>query len=1166
MWIQTWCENAYHRSNRENPDSSNDHFHHMQSIPYNYPSIHENLIQNDNPNIINSFSYNNNFINTRLPISFLQIPTSCNHANSTMIVSHYSSSPVTLDYCNNENTNNIMSNTLTNYVTPNESISLNHIGNDNNSRNMNNIEDNNDYVNIQHQDGNKMNERENMPLPSHDLVQEHSDQWDRTLKNSSEQMNNIMTNTIRVNNTENNQFYEQLNQPNIDTKSVNFNNCLCNQSDMYAEKINSNYSETSSSLCEFQCTEIPEISNHLLESTEKIYHHQHHNQFNDKTNRYCNNQNIQHDWSILNTMPNGTDYEFVKSQMNLMKSTHENNSNYENYSPYFSYMDDNNNNSDNHYNYYNYLNRTEMLNKMILENSDLSISPICSRPSFTLPLTSSTCLLSDYSMSSKQQIADSIISYPNEQKLMTRKQTLQEKSQLDEYYNFDKIFSLPSSYVHLKTNISNLNSVSSEFSDQCKPFIYHINNNDQLTNENTNGKFTRQLKKSKRSNHYSRRMPKLEGLKKMKYSNGNQVHHHYHEQHPSLSSTNELLSLEVTKNKKTSIISSTISSISPTLTLVSTETPATTPATTTGINTIELKSILKKTTKETNDSLHNNNNHRIDELYCSTLYGSNNNNKTLNSTVVKSEQTGVYNDYMSNHWLSSHKPYDHFYHLSDLSVSPQPTDEYHRHHDPPQHLQLHQINHSQNHHGNIPTAFITRSQEHIQNMPENPVYCSNFEKVTPIQQNNPDELTNMRKFNSDNSILIKQMDADHFDVEDQIKFEKEIISGNDCPPCNQLTVTSTSTTTSTTTMVTTMSTQPDHSFLTNNSTSLNLPTSTIHLNTTTNNNTLINSQLLSSDVNNDSLNHQNERFSSHILDVNNSNNNRICNNNSFTAYKYPSQSIYTNNCQLLPVLNPQHQQQTTCSDQSEYNLDQLPTNSSINDTIQVCPELPTNNLTKSSHSSVDIVSTNHCDSDIILIHNKVSQCTHQSNHYHQKSQLIFNDIKSMDKPYNTSFYCPITPTTNHHGHIQLWQFLLEELQDPEANAFISWTGYENEFKLKEPNQVAQRWGARKNKPKMNYEKLSRGLRYYYDKKIIEKVSGKRYVYRFTRNLNELINNQFTESVSSSTSTTSSSMTSSSITSSSMHNNQHFNNFLNMKTFKRSLHKKNTWTNEIFEEI
>jgi hypothetical protein len=39
--------------------------------------------------------------------------------------------------------------------------------------------------------------------------------------------------------------------------------------------------------------------------------------------------------------------------------------------------------------------------------------------------------------------------------------------------------------------------------------------------------------------------------------------------------------------------------------------------------------------------------------------------------------------------------------------------------------------------------------------------------------------------------------------------------------------------------------------------------------------------------------------------------------------------------------------------------------------------------------------------------------------------------------------------------------------------------------------VARRWGIRKNKPKMNYEKLSRGLRYYYDKNIIHKTAGKR---------------------------------------------------------------------------
>ena len=34
------------------------------------------------------------------------------------------------------------------------------------------------------------------------------------------------------------------------------------------------------------------------------------------------------------------------------------------------------------------------------------------------------------------------------------------------------------------------------------------------------------------------------------------------------------------------------------------------------------------------------------------------------------------------------------------------------------------------------------------------------------------------------------------------------------------------------------------------------------------------------------------------------------------------------------------------------------------------------------------------------------------------------------------------------------------------------------------------WGIRKNKPKMTYEKLSRGIRYYYDKGIIVKCPGR----------------------------------------------------------------------------
>ncbi|XP_061141796.1 transforming protein p68/c-ets-1-like [Syngnathus typhle] len=93
------------------------------------------------------------------------------------------------------------------------------------------------------------------------------------------------------------------------------------------------------------------------------------------------------------------------------------------------------------------------------------------------------------------------------------------------------------------------------------------------------------------------------------------------------------------------------------------------------------------------------------------------------------------------------------------------------------------------------------------------------------------------------------------------------------------------------------------------------------------------------------------------------------------------------------------------------------------------------------------------------------------------------------------------------GPIQLWQFLLELLTDRSCQSCISWTGDGWEFKLTDPDEVALLWGRRKHKPKMNYEKLSRGLRYYYDKNIIRKTVGKRYVYRFVCNLQGLLGYQ-----------------------------------------------------------
>ncbi|XP_046549503.1 retroviral integration site protein Fli-1 homolog [Haliotis rubra] len=82
------------------------------------------------------------------------------------------------------------------------------------------------------------------------------------------------------------------------------------------------------------------------------------------------------------------------------------------------------------------------------------------------------------------------------------------------------------------------------------------------------------------------------------------------------------------------------------------------------------------------------------------------------------------------------------------------------------------------------------------------------------------------------------------------------------------------------------------------------------------------------------------------------------------------------------------------------------------------------------------------------------------------------------------------------GQIQLWQFLLELLSDSRNAPTITWEGTNGEFKLVDPDEVARRWGERKSKPNMNYDKLSRALRYYYDKNIMTKVHGKRYAYKF----------------------------------------------------------------------
>uniref|UniRef100_A0A8C4PWI5 ETS domain-containing protein n=1 Tax=Eptatretus burgeri TaxID=7764 RepID=A0A8C4PWI5_EPTBU len=86
--------------------------------------------------------------------------------------------------------------------------------------------------------------------------------------------------------------------------------------------------------------------------------------------------------------------------------------------------------------------------------------------------------------------------------------------------------------------------------------------------------------------------------------------------------------------------------------------------------------------------------------------------------------------------------------------------------------------------------------------------------------------------------------------------------------------------------------------------------------------------------------------------------------------------------------------------------------------------------------------------------------------------------------------------------IQLWHFILELLHSAEFRHVIAWQGDYGEFVIRDPDEVARLWGVRKAKPQMNYDKLSRALRYYYNKRILHKTKGKRFTYKF--NFNKLV--------------------------------------------------------------
>nr|XP_012143969.1 PREDICTED: ETS-like protein pointed, isoform P1 isoform X2 [Megachile rotundata] len=144
----------------------------------------------------------------------------------------------------------------------------------------------------------------------------------------------------------------------------------------------------------------------------------------------------------------------------------------------------------------------------------------------------------------------------------------------------------------------------------------------------------------------------------------------------------------------------------------------------------------------------------------------------------------------------------------------------------------------------------------------------------------------------------------------------------------------------------------------------------------------------------------------------------------------------------------------------------------------------------------------------------------QSNCYQKKgSPSSWNADYAGKRPSSTTGVSPWSEMTvgyqqQRRGSLQLWQFLVTLLDDPTNAPCIAWTGRGMEFKLIEPEEVARRWGVQKNRPAMNYDKLSRSLRYYYEKGIMQKVAGERYVYKFVCDPDALFNMAYGSGASS----------------------------------------------------
>jgi len=99
---------------------------------------------------------------------------------------------------------------------------------------------------------------------------------------------------------------------------------------------------------------------------------------------------------------------------------------------------------------------------------------------------------------------------------------------------------------------------------------------------------------------------------------------------------------------------------------------------------------------------------------------------------------------------------------------------------------------------------------------------------------------------------------------------------------------------------------------------------------------------------------------------------------------------------------------------------------------------------------------------------------------------------------------PVPQQRKKGSTLKISQWIVELLRNPETNpSVIMWEDEPaGKFRVINSNAFAQLWAKVKKNPAMNYEKLSRAMRYYYRNKEIEMVKGERLTYKFGPNMRD----------------------------------------------------------------